>query len=102
MKSFDAALEKRDVAPAKRSDLKKWLRYFLDFRAKYPAPETRSEQVRLFIEKLRQKKQSRDQEKQAYASFPRRRESSFFNMLRSTWIPACAGMTALPTECFSL
>ena len=65
LKSFDAVLEKRAVAPAKRSDLKKWLRYFLDFRAKYPAPESRSEQVRLFITKLQEKKQNPEQQKQA-------------------------------------
>jgi site-specific recombinase XerD len=39
-------------------DYRKWLRYFLDFRAKYPLPDDRSEQVRFFIEKIRSKGQS--------------------------------------------
>ena len=33
MTRFDAILEKRAVAPKQRADYKKWLRYFLDFRA---------------------------------------------------------------------
>jgi hypothetical protein len=65
LKRFDAILEKRDVAPALRADFKKWLRYFLDFCAKYPPPATRSDQVRLFIDKLREKRQTLDQQKQA-------------------------------------
>lgn len=39
--------------------------YFWDFRAKYHPPDSRSEQVRLFIEKLQGKKQSQAQQKQA-------------------------------------
>jgi len=65
LKRFDTILEKRDVAPAPRADFKKWLRYFLDFCAKYPPPAARSDQVRLFIDKLREKRQTLDQQKQA-------------------------------------
>jgi hypothetical protein len=61
----DAILEKRDVTPALHADFKKWLRYFLDFCAKYPPPAARSDQVRLFIDKLREKRQTLDQQKQA-------------------------------------
>jgi integron integrase len=62
---FFAVLKKREVPVSRHSDYRKWLRYFLDFRSKYPLPETRSEQVRLFIQKLREKKQSPEQQKQA-------------------------------------
>src|SRR3990172_7887167 len=62
---FFAVLKKRAVPASHHSDYRKWLRYFLDFRSKYPLPETRSEQVRLFIQKLREKKQSLEQQKQA-------------------------------------
>jgi hypothetical protein len=65
LKRFDAILEKRDVTPALRADFKKWLRYFLDFCAKYPPPAARSDQVCLFIDKLREKRQTLDQQKQA-------------------------------------
>ena len=53
---FDAILEKRGVAPIKRADYKKWLRYFLDLCTKYPVPEARADRVRLFIDKLREER----------------------------------------------
>lgn len=62
---FNAILDKRAVAPEQRANYKKWLRYFLDFCSKYPGTETRSDQVRLFIDKLRAKNQSSAQQKQA-------------------------------------
>ena len=61
----DAILEKRAVAPTQRADFKKWLRYFLDFCEKYPVPESRPDQVRLFIDKLREKRQTPAQQNQA-------------------------------------
>lgn len=65
---FEAVLSKRTVTPAQRADDKKWLRYFLDFCAKYPVPAARSDLVRLFIDKLREKKQTpAHQEQAAYA-----------------------------------
>ena len=63
--SFEAVLSKRIVAPAQRADYKKWLRYFPDFCAKYPVPAARSDLVRLFIDKLREKKQTPAQQEQA-------------------------------------
>ncbi len=62
---FDAVLKQQKVAIASRNDYRKWLRYFLDFRAKYQPPNSRSEEVRLFIEKLRSKNQSAKQLEQA-------------------------------------
>ncbi|PIZ19288.1 MAG: integron integrase, partial [Deltaproteobacteria bacterium CG_4_10_14_0_8_um_filter_43_12] len=62
---FDAILEKRGVAPIKRADYKKWLRYFLDLCTKYPVPEARADRVRLFIDKLREKRQTPFQQNQA-------------------------------------
>ncbi len=58
LKPFDAIMEQKAVPPASRADYRKWLMYYLDFRVKYPPPDSRSEQVRLFIEKLRSKNQS--------------------------------------------
>ena len=65
LKRFDAILEKRAVTPIQRADYKKWLRYFLDFCTKYPVPEARPDQVRLFIDKLREKRQTPFQQNQA-------------------------------------
>jgi len=65
LEQYSAVLKKRAIPVSRYADYRKWLRYFLDFRSKYPLPESRSEQVRLFILKLREKKQSPDQQKQA-------------------------------------
>lgn len=63
--AFEAVLKKRAIPVSRHADYRKWLRYFLDFRNKYPLPVSRSEQVRLFVQKLRDKKQATDQQKQA-------------------------------------
>jgi integron integrase len=88
---FEALLEKKAIAPKIRGDYKKWLRYFLDFRSKYSLPPVRSEQVRLFIEKLREKKQSSVQQNQAahalslYFETQRKRDSLVADV--RTYIP---------------
>lgn len=61
MNQYDAVLNARAVPTSQRSDYKKWLRFFCDFCAKYPVPDSRSERVRLFSEKLRAKKQTEAQ-----------------------------------------
>ena len=58
LKQFDAVLEQKAVSSSLRDDYRKWLRYYLDFRVKYPPPDAKSEQVRLFIEKMRSKGKS--------------------------------------------
>lgn len=61
---FNAVLKQQAVHEPLHVHYKKWLRYFIDFCRKY-SPETRPEQVRLFIEKLKSKKQTPQQCKQA-------------------------------------
>jgi hypothetical protein len=56
---FNNALHQQAVTESAHGHYRKWLRYFLDFRRKYPPPEDTSEQLRLFIAKLRAKKQTR-------------------------------------------
>jgi hypothetical protein len=63
--AFEAVLKKRVIPISRHADYKKWLRYFLDFRSKYKLPDSRSEQVRLFVQKLRDRKQTADQQKHA-------------------------------------
>lgn len=53
----------KDVS--QHENLKKWFLYFWDFCVKYRPPDSRSEQVRLFIEKLQNKGQTQVQQKQA-------------------------------------
>ena len=65
LKRFDAALEKKAVPLSLRTEYRKWLRDYLDFRDKYSPPDSRSENVRLFIEKLRSKNQPQKELEQA-------------------------------------
>ncbi len=62
---FEAVLKKRAVPVSRHADYRKWLLYYLDFRGRYTLPDSKSEHVRLFIEKLRKKNQSPEQQKQA-------------------------------------
>jgi integron integrase len=52
---FNAVLTQKAVPSSLHNDYRKWLKYYLDFRVKYPPPDIKSEQVRLFIEKMRSK-----------------------------------------------
>ncbi len=62
---FNDLLKQRNVPPMFLADYRKWLLYFLDFRAKYPLPDSPSDQVRLFADKLRSKNQTAGQVEQA-------------------------------------
>ena len=80
---YSAVLKKRAVPVSHQADYRKWLRYYLDFCNKYPLPDSRSEQVRLFIQKLREKRQTQEQQKQAahalslfFESQPRKKPES--------------------------
>ncbi len=65
MIQFESVLKKRAVPISRHADYRKWLRYYLDFRGKYTLPDSKSEHVRLFIEKLQKKNQTPEQQKQA-------------------------------------
>ena len=62
---FDDILKQRNVPLSSHTDYRKWLRYFLDYRSKYSPPENKSDQVRLFAEKLRSKNQTSKQLEEA-------------------------------------
>lgn len=62
---YTALLVERGVAAACRPDFLKWIRYYLDFCAKYAITGSVSERVRLFLAKLRDKNQTADQRRQA-------------------------------------
>jgi hypothetical protein len=55
---FNAVLAQKTVSSSLQDEYRKWLKYYLDFRVKYPPPDNKSEQVRLFIEKMRSKGKS--------------------------------------------
>jgi hypothetical protein len=58
---YAAHLKLRDIAASQHAEYKKWLRYFLDFCDKYSPPASKSERIRLFCEKLREKRQTEAQ-----------------------------------------
>jgi len=62
---FNEVLKQRAVVESLHAHYRKWLRYFLDFSRKYSPSEAKSEQVRLFTEKLKSKKQTLQQCTQA-------------------------------------
>ena len=75
---YVAHLKKREIPVDLFAEYKKWLRYFLDFCDKYPVPEDKSERVRLFCGKLKDKKQTKEQQKRAAHAV-----SLYFEMLRN-------------------
>jgi hypothetical protein len=62
---YEAFLKTKVKNVSQHENLKKWFLFFWDFRSKYHPQDSRSEQVRLFIEKLQDKGQSQVQQKQA-------------------------------------
>jgi len=62
---YNAVLQQRAVHETVHIHYRKWLRYFLDFCEKHSPPASKSEQVHLFIEKLKSKKQTPQQCSQA-------------------------------------
>ncbi len=58
-------LKKNGVPVGHHSEYVKWLRYFLDFCAKYVITLDKSERSQLFLKKLREKNQSDEQCKRA-------------------------------------
>ena len=51
LKQLNAVLVQKAVSASLHDNYRKGLRYYLDFGVKYPPPDSKSEQVRLFIEK---------------------------------------------------
>ena len=62
---FDALLTKRAVPSDQHNFYKKWLRYYLDFCGKYLHPDSSPKSLTQFLGKLREKKQTEPQVRQA-------------------------------------
>jgi hypothetical protein len=62
---YVAHLRNKRVSPARFAEYIKWLRYYLDFCHKYPVPTDSAKRVRMFCEKLKEKKQTDEQRKHA-------------------------------------
>ncbi len=68
LQKFDVLLARNQVPANKHTFFKKWLRFYLDFCNKYEHHTKNINSLPLFINKLRAKKQSKQQQKQAYDS----------------------------------
>lgn len=66
---YAAHLNTKKIPAARISEYKKWLGYYPDFCDKYPLPTEKAERVRLFCEKLKEKKQSDEQRARAAQRF---------------------------------
>ncbi len=89
---------RRGVPASHFMEYKKWLRYFLDFCDKYPVPEAKSERVRMFNDKLAEKKQMRAQRERAAHAV-----SLYFEMTRREDSPsvkanALSGKSSIPPD----
>ena len=65
LKLFSEMLKKRSVHSSLHSYYLKWLRYYLDYCSKYRLPEKSSRSMTQFLRKLKDKKQTEAQQKQA-------------------------------------
>lgn len=65
MNDYVAILTSREIPPTYIEHYKKWLRYFYDFSSNHLDIEDKPEKVRLFLEKLRSRKQTAAQCQQA-------------------------------------
>lgn len=63
--NYVAGLLEREIPTVLHADYKKWLRYYLDFCAKYVVTVDKSERLGQFLEKLRSKRQTEAQCRQA-------------------------------------
>ena len=68
IQQFDTLLDKEKISFDKQNYYRKWLRYYLDFCYKYNHDPKQTESLPEFINKLRDKKQSKQQQKQAFDS----------------------------------
>ena len=62
---YDASLARNEVAEYQRPHYRRWLRFYLDFCAKYEHPARERESVRAFLRKLRDKGQAEWMREQA-------------------------------------
>jgi len=68
IQQFNALLKKEKIDDGDYDYYKKWLRYYLDFCHKYKHDSRAVDSLPLFINKLRDKKQSKKLQKQAFDS----------------------------------
>lgn len=79
---FEAFLREKSVPDQLHGYYKKWLRYYLDFCAKYNHPVATKDSVPNFLKKLQEKNQTAEQRRQAAHSV-----SLYFQLLHDEKVP---------------
>ena len=90
---YVAHLSNQGVNETLHGEYKKWLRFYLDFCDKYPVPDEQSERMRLFMEKLQEKKQPAPQQKRAALAV-----AHYYEMLAEELTGSPAGRKAASSE----
>jgi len=96
---FLCHLKQSRIPESNHAEYLQWLRYYLDFCYKYSPPDSKSERVRLFCDKLREKNQTTKQQYRAAHAV-----SLYFAMLKqggtagSSRIEACSSCTHSETD----
>jgi hypothetical protein len=62
---FEEYLKKKSIPVRLHGMHKKWLRYYLDFYPRYDLPPAQGESLPRYIQKLKEKKQTKAQQEQA-------------------------------------
>lgn len=65
LKNFEKRLSNKKIPVKFRGEYKKWLQYYLDFCRKYNFSPTHQKSLPPFIQKLQEKKQTKDQQERA-------------------------------------
>jgi len=65
LSQYEAVLKKWEIPLVRYADYMKWLRYYLDFCSKYAESSDKLKQLRLYMKKLQDKKQTEAQRRQA-------------------------------------
>jgi hypothetical protein len=76
---YDEHLSRKAISNREFFYYKKWLRYYFDFCIKYGHSDIKRESIKLFIEKLKEKRQNDQQLKQAFHAVSLYHELSLVN-----------------------
>jgi len=91
MTCYERVLSSKGVEAGRHRDYRKWLRFYVDFCARYPADGSKTEQLQRFSAKLREKGQTARQRQQAiHAVF------IYFEMMHQGAHPEAMTTTPLP------
>ena len=80
---FNSALAKNRIPKEYQNHYRKWLRYYLDFFQKYNFQSVQPENLRNFLRKLDEKRQTQEQQKQAFHAI-----SLYYKIAPTNTVPA--------------